>query len=469
MAEPNREKQRVFVMGGGTVTPQGLTWPETREATLAGVIAIKQIPDEFAPHIHYKSAEVMPPGARETSVRHGGFVDGFDPKLHLPGKTSRRRERCAQMMAAAGGEAIRQAGVEPLPRLSDKEDTPDNPINLEATQRVVTIGMGLGDGINVIDYHMRLINGQVIDSTAPLKIEPEQAATTLNQLWNFQGPGKAVVAACAGGGAAMTDIARKIANREAKMGLAGAVDSFVYKLASYGVYQAATALATFGDNEDMSAYFASMAYDKRRRGFVHAEGAAAIFLEGEDSVRERGAEGKILAEVVGWGETNDASEIGRDTEPKVRGQVMSMNLAAKMASISPEEITYVNGHGTGTPLGDPVEMTSILTFRKNNVNGLYVSGTKSMVGHGISWTAVKEALETVWAVKSGFVPPTPNHDQMMEIPKDLLERWNLTTAYRDVDLVPQTFREHKPLYGASNSFGFGGNNNTIIFKAFDGF
>lgn len=474
MADQDRKFERVLVVGQGAVTPHGLNRETTWQNTVDGVIAIKIIPDEFLPENHYNSAEMMPAGSRGSVVKHGGFLpDGFEPTLGLPPKIVKRRERCTQMLSLATREAMNQSKIKPLPALSQEEDRPDHPINRLAARRVVTIGSGLGEGVNVIGYDRRIRAQQRFDAVSAFKVQPEVPATTQNQIHNFQGPGKTEVIACASGGGAVIDVARKIRNGEADLGIAGAVDSFVRHPAVYGVYQSVGALATFKEGEDINPYFASMSYDHRRRGFVHSEAAAVVVLESETHFQQRLERGEVtkddvLAELVGFAETNDASPLGTDSEPSVRGQSMAMMLACEMANIDPEEIDYINGHGTGTRLGDPVEAVSIAVSRKGNVRGLYLSGTKSMRGHGISSTGVIEAQESIDAIRYQIIPPTPNHDQMMRIPSELLERWNLPPNLADRLTIPQTALTTPVRYAMSNGFGFGGNNNALIFKEYDG-
>lgn len=452
--------ERVVVTGMGIISPQGIGVESFWQNTIDGKIAIKIIDQQYPLDIlHPKVAE------KRQVVRHAAMIDDeVDLANLLPAhlkKLKDRRGRCTLLTILAANEAIQQAELLPIERPKKAEDKPWHHANRRAHRRGVTVGMGLGDGINTALLQQKFIFGERFDLFDALIIEPEQAATTLAQIHNHQGEAKAEIAACKSGVTAAADGFRKIRSGEAEEMLVGGVDSFTRLPVGSIIYHNLSTLATFpmdASEEELNPYYASMPMEKRRRGFVLGEGAAVLVLESLEHARARGAEDKILAELIGYGVSNDA---GNDTKPQVRGQLTALLDVSEMSGVPPEAFTHFNMHGTGTLEGDPVELTSVLAFRRNNKNGLYLSATKSMGGHGIGKTGASELIQTILAVKYGIVTPTPNNDYLLELSPDLMEEWAISSDYADYELFSKVARRVEIEYAMSNAFGFGGGNGSV--------
>lgn len=452
--------ERVVVTGMGIISPQGIGVESFWQNTIDGKIAIRVIDPQYSLDLlHLKVAE------KGRLVRHAAMIDDdIDPKDLLPKewrKLKDRRGNCTLLTVIAAQEAVRQAELLPIPLPKKAEDKPWHPDNRRAHRRGVTIGMGLGDGIYTALLQQKFIFGERFDLFDALIIEPEQAATTLAQIHNHQGEAKAEIAACKSGVTAVADGFRKIRSGEAEEMLVGGVDSFTRLPVGSIIYHNLSTLATFpmdASEEELNPYYASMPMEKRRRGFVLGEGAAVLVLESLEHARARGAEDKILAELIGYGVSNDA---GNDTKPQVRGQLTALLDVSEMSGVPPEAFTHFNMHGTGTLEGDPVELTSVLAFRRNNKNGLYLSATKSMGGHGVGKTGASELIQTILAVKYGIVTPTPNNDYLLELSSDLMEEWDISSDYADYELFSKVARRVEIEYAMSNSFGFGGGNGSL--------
>lgn len=262
----------------------------------------------------------------------------------------------------------------------------------------------------------------------------------------LKGPNHAVVTACSTGAHAIGDAARLIAFEDADVMVAGGAESAINRIGIAG-FSACKALSTnFNDRPKQ----ASRPYDRDRDGFVMGDGAGCVVLESYEGARARGA--KIYAEVVGYGLSGDAYHITAP-DPTGDGALRAMQAAVKRAGITPQDIDYVNAHGTSTPLGDEAELIAVhkLLGSTQGTNALSMSSTKSAIGHLLGAAGAVEAIFCTLAIRDQIVPPTLN-----------LDNPSVTTS---IDLVPHKARKREVEFALSNSFGFGGTNASLILKA----
>ena len=258
----------------------------------------------------------------------------------------------------------------------------------------------------------------------------------------FKGPNHSVVTACSSGAHAIGDAARMIQYEDADVMIAGGAEAAVCRLGLAG-FSSARALSTnFNDTPEL----ASRPWDKARDGFVMGEGSGIVVLEDLEHARKRGAQ--IYAELIGYGMSGDAHHITSPPDDG-NGGFRSMRAALNRAHLNPEDIDYINAHGTSTPLGDEIELGAVKRLFGDAAYGLSMSSTKSAVGHLLGAAGSVEAIFSIKALQHGVVPPTLN----LENPSDGC----------DLDLVPKFAKERKMQYALSNSFGFGGTNATLIF------
>lgn len=263
--------------------------------------------------------------------------------------------------------------------------------------------------------------------------------------YGFQGPNHAVVTACSTGAHAIGDAARLIMWDDADVMVAGGAEAACCRVGMAGFSQAKALCTTYNDNPTAG----SRPWDKDRDGFVMGEGAGVVVLEELEHAKARGA--KIYAEIVGYGLTGDAYHITAPS-PTGDGAYRCMKAAMKRAGMNPEDIDYVNAHGTST-MADVIELGAVKRAFGNAVNDISMSSTKSAIGHLLGAAGAVEAIFSILAVQNGVVPPTLNLDNPDE--------------GCDIDLVPHHAKERKVRAALSNSFGFGGTNASLIFKAFD--
>ena len=260
--------------------------------------------------------------------------------------------------------------------------------------------------------------------------------------YGFKGPNHAVVTACSTGAHAIGDAARLIMWEDADVMVAGGTEAAICRIGLAG-FAAARALSTAFNDEP---HRASRPWDQARDGFVMGEGAGVVVLEELEHAKRRGA--KIYAEIIGYGMSGDAHHITAPAEDG-NGGFRSMRNALKRANLNPDQIDYVNAHGTSTPLGDEIELGAVKRLFGDHAYKLSMSSTKSSIGHLLGAAGSVEAIFSMLALRDGIVPPTLN----LENPSEGC----------DIDLVPQRAKERKVRYALSNSFGFGGNNASLIF------
>ena len=365
-----------------------------------------------------------------------GEVRGFDPSLYFNNpKDSRRADRYVQFGMAASKMAWKDAGL--------------NGDAIDPTRFGVMIGSGIGGLGTLEDQHSALIRkspSRVSPFTIPMMI-PNICAGMVSIELGLLGPNMAIITACATGNHNIGEAWRIIKHGDAEGIIAGGAEATILPmgLAGFGNMRA---LSLRNDEPTR----ASRPFDKGRDGFVMGEGAAVLVLEEYEHAKRRGA--VILAEIIGYGMSADAHHLSAP-HPDGLGARRCMEMALRNGQITPEQVNYVNAHGTSTPLGDIAETKAVKrVFGDHAKNGMVVSSTKSMTGHLLGAAGGVEAAACIGAIRHGLVPPTIN----LEDPDPEC----------DLDYVPNVAREMKVDYALSNSFGFGGHNASILIKRFDG-
>lgn len=411
------ERKRVVVTGLGAVTPIGNTLQEYWEGLLSGRNGIGPI-TLFDASNH--------------SCRIAGEVKGFDPHDYLEKKEAKRMDRFAQFAIAASKQAIADASFE---------------INeLSAEQVGIVIGNGIG-GMKVMEDQQTIYLNRGPDRCSPFMVPmmiANMAAGLTAIHTGAKGPNSCVVTACAAGSNAVGDAFRLVQNGYAQAMICGGTEAAVTPLSVAG-FAAARAVSTRNDDP----LHACRPFDRDRDGFVMGEGAGILLLEELEHALARGA--KIYAEMVGYAMTCDAYHMTSPV-PGGEGATRAMLLALKDAGISPEQVSYINAHGTSTAANDKTETTAIKTALGDHAYKVAVSSTKSMTGHLLGGSGGIEAVATVLAVAHDQVPPTIN----LENPDPEC----------DLDYVPHHSRDCPVNVALSNSFGFGGHNVTLAFAKY---
>ena len=417
-----RPMRRVVVTGVGAVTPLGsdirVTWERLLEAESgAGPIEGFEVADLPA-----RIACQVP-----TGNRHGAF----NPDDWLAAKEQRKVDRFIVYGIAAAEQALGDAGW-----VAHTET--------DQIRTGVLLGSGIG-GLPAIENASILVKER-----GPRRLSPFFIPAALINLMsghvsirnNLRGPNHAVVTACATGAHAIGDAARLIMLDDADVMVAGGAEAAVCRLGIAG-FAAMRALSThFNDTPQR----ASRPWDRDRDGFVMGEGAGVVVLEELDHARARGA--RIYAEVSGYGLSGDAHHVSAPT-PDGDGGFRAMRAALARARLNPDDIQYVNAHGTSTPLGDEIEIGSIKRLFGDAAYSLSVSSTKSAIGHLLGAAGSVEAIFSILSIVDGVAPPTLNLDN--------------PSADCDLDLTPHRARERPIRAALSNSFGFGGTNASLVF------
>ncbi len=412
-------RTRVVVTGMGCISPLANNWPGTWQALIAGQSGV-------GPIAAFDAANFK--------VRIAAEVKGFDAPLLFGSKEARRMDRFTQFAMAAALQAVEHSSL----KIGEKN-----------RDRIgVVIGTGIG-GISILSEQFEIMVRRGADRVSPFLV-PMMLADTAPGMVAIQlgvrGPNMAVVTACATGSNAIGEAAEIIRRGAADAILAGAAEAAIVPLAIAGL-GVMTALSTRNDDPPR----ASRPFDKERDGFVIGEGAAVLVLESLESAQVRGAQ--ILAEVSGYGTSDDAYHISAPAENGA-GAALCMKLALDNASLNPQDISYINAHGTSTPLNDKSETAAIKTVFGEQAYRVPVSSTKSMTGHLLGASGALEAAVCVQVILDGILPPTIN----FETPDPDC----------DLDYVPNQARKADVRHIMSNSFGFGGHNATLILSRFDG-
>lgn len=411
-------KRRVVITGLGIISPLGNDVAETWENIRNGKSGIGLIS-------HFDTSAF--------SVRIGGSIKNFDPARYISPKDIKKMDPFIHYGMAAGSQAIEDSGLE---------------VNEKNAHRVgVAVGSGIG-GLPGIEKGTQLyLEG------GPRKLSPffvpsniiNMISGNLSIKYGAKGPNFAIVTACATGTHNIGDAARLIEYGDADVMIAGGAE-MATSPTGLGGFAAARALSTRNDDPEG----ASRPWDRDRDGFVLSDGAGVIVLEEYEYARKRGA--RIYAELIGYGMSGDAYHMTAPSEDG-DGAARCMENALHNASINPDQVDYINAHGTSTPAGDVVETMVVKRVFGDHAKKLAISSTKSMIGHMLGAAGGVEAIFSILSIQDQVAPPTINLDN--------------PDPECDLDYVPNTARPMKINIALSNSFGFGGTNGTLIFKRLD--
>ncbi|WP_372641234.1 beta-ketoacyl-ACP synthase II [Ancylomarina sp.] len=414
------ELKRVVVTGLGTINPIGNNIAEYWDNLKNGVSGSDMI-RQF--------------DASKFKTQFACEVKNFDPKAHFDRKEVRKLDLYAQYALIAAKEAIEDAGFD-----LEAEDL---------TRAGVIWGSGIGGIKTFLDEVTGYANGDGTPRFSPFfipKMISDIAAGHISMKYGFQGPNYGTVSACASSTHAMIDAMNYIRLGKADIFISGGSEASINE-AGLGGFNSMQALSTNNDEYKE----ASRPFCKTRDGFVMGEGAGALILEEYEHAKARGA--KIYAEIVGGGMSGDAYHLTA-THPEGRGAINAMKMAISDANMQPEDLDYINVHGTSTPVGDIPELRAVKTVLGEHAYNVNISSTKSMTGHLLGAAGSVEAIASILAIKNSIVPPTINHrEQDPEIDSKL----NLTL---------HTAQERPIRAALSNTFGFGGHNASVIFKSF---
>ena len=420
--------RRVVVTGLGMVSPLGVGVDHNWSAITSGKSGLRKIERFDASDISSQVAGTVPYASEGFGETHA-----FDPNKYLAPKEQKKVDTFILYALAAAEEAVEDSGWKP-------EDTE----SLERTG--VVIGSGIG-GLQTV-YE----TSQTLDGKGPRRVSPFSVPGMLINLasghvsikYGFKGPNHSVVTACASGTHAIGDASRLIAFGDADVMVAGGAEAAVNRI-GVSSFAALRALST-GYNDDPTS--ASRPFDDGRDGFVIAEGSGVLVLEEYEHAKARGA--KIYGEIAGYGLSGDAYHITSPAEDG-DGGFRAMKAALGHAKLNPEEIDYVNAHGTSTPMGDGIECGAVKRMFANSLDTLSMSSTKSAIGHLLGAAGAVEAIYSIKALETNILPPTLNLDTVSE-------------SCKGVDLVPHTAKEKSVNTVLSNSFGFGGTNASLVMK-----
>ncbi len=412
--------RRVVVTGVGAITPLGNSVEEFWENLIQGKSGVGYItqfnPDDFG-----------------INVKIAAEVKDFDPKNYIDPKDAKRMSVYVQYAFAAAKEAMKDSGIE-----LDQ---------IDHTRAGVIIGTGIG-GLRDIEAQHSVILEKGARRVSPFFIPSgisNIASGYVSIEYGFKGPNTCVVTACATGTHAIGDAFKIIQRGDADIMIAGGSEAAITPLGVAG-FASMKALSTRNDEPEK----ASRPFDAERDGFVMGEGAGIVILEELEHAKRRGA--KIYAEVLGYGMTGDAYHI---TAPcaDADGAKRVIQMALNDGRINPPEVDYINAHGTSTPLNDKVETLAIKEVFGKHAYELKISSIKSMIGHLLGAAGAVEAVATVKTIETGIIPPTINYEH--------------PDPECDLDYVPNKAIEYPVKIAISNSFGFGGTNACLAFKAYE--
>ena len=413
-------RRRVVVTGMGVLAPNGNTVDSYWEALTAGRSGIGPI-TRF--------------DASEQKVKIAGELVDFDPHEVMDRKEVRRQDRFVQYATYASTKAFEDSGLD---------------IARENPERIgVILGSGIGGIQTLEDQHTILMEkgpSRVSPFFVPMMISDMSAGFVSIKL-GAKGPNYTTVSACASAAHAIGEAGRKIQYNEADIMVTGGTEAAITPISVAGFANARALAIDNGDDPTT----VSRPFDAQRRGFVLGEGAGSIVLEELEHAKQRGA--TIYGEFSGMGFTGDAYHI-TDMAPGGEGGARAMRIAIADAGINPEDVEYVNAHGTSTPIGDMQETAAINSVFGAHAKKLMVSSTKSMTGHLLGAAGAIESIACLLVLKNGAVPPTINYEN--------------PDPECDLDYVPNDARELVANRVLNNSFGFGGHNVALVFSRFDG-
>lgn len=408
-------QRRVVVTGIGLISPLGLNLTETWENIVKGKSGIGPI-TQF--------------DASNFDVKFAGEVKNFDLNLYIEKKEQKKMDRFIHFSQACAEMALKDSGLE----LTEKVK--------ERTGAIVGVGIG---GLGAIETNCNILRDRGPSRITPFFIPmciTNMASGNITIKYGLRGVNYSVTSACSSGAHSIGEATQYIRAGLADVMLAGGSESSITPLA-VGGFASMRALSTRNDQPQM----ASRPFDKDRDGFVIAEASAILVLEDYEFASKRGAH--IYGEVTGYGASSDAFHM-TNPAPGGVGAAQAMALAVRDAGLNPEEISYVNAHGTSTPAGDGIETQAIHKTFGDHAQKLWVSSTKSMTGHSLGAAGAIESAFSLMALEKGIAPPTIN----LENPSEDC----------DLDYIPGQARDGKFQHVANNSFGFGGTNACLVFS-----
>jgi len=408
---------RVVVTGIGVICPLGLNTTETWEALAAGRSGVDRI-------------TLFDTEGFETKI--AGEVKGFEASNYMNPKEARRNDRFSQMAVAAGLEATKQANLK-------IDDSNKDDIG-------IIIGSGIG-GLTTLFEQTKVLLEKGPDRVSPFLIPmmmPNIASAQVSITLGARGPNLCTTSACSSGSDAVGIAYETIKRGDAKAMISGGSEAIINPV-GVSAFNALKAISTRNDEPQL----ASRPFDAERDGFVIGEGACVLILENLTYAKKRGV--KILAEMMAYGTSADAYHITAPLETG-EGAAMAVQRALDKAGIKPDEIDYINAHGTSTMLNDKMETKAIKSVFGDYAYKIPVSSTKSMMGHLVGSAGAVEAAICIMAIRNGVIPPTINLTH--------------PDPECDLDYVPNTARQAKVVTALSNSFGFGGHNSVLIFREY---
>ena len=417
--------RRVVVTGLGLVSPLGVGVDLNWRRLTAGESGLGRIS-------HFDPSDMSCQVAGQ--IPRGDAPGALNLDTYIEPKEQKKMDGFIHYAIAAATEAVKDSGYVPA--------------NDEERERIgVMVGSGIG-GLNEI-YETSI----VLHEKGPRRVSPffiprsliNLASGQISIQHGYRGPNHSVVTACATGAHAIGDAARLISLGDADLMVAGGTEAAICRVGIAGFCALRAMSTSFNDNPTK----ASRPYDKDRDGFVMGEGSGVVMLEEYEHAKKRGA--KIYAELVGYGLSGDAYHMTSPAEDG-NGGYRAMKMALARAGMSSDQVDYVNAHGTSTPMGDEIELKAIRKILGSAADKVSVSSTKSAIGHLLGAAGAVEAIYSIKAVTDGIAPPTLNLD-------------NPSEGCAGIDLVPHKAKQRKINVALSNSFGFGGTNACLIFKA----
>jgi len=413
----NNLNNRVVVTGIGALSPLGLNAAAMWEGLIAGKSGIDHI-------------TLFDPTPLET--KFAGEVKGFEPTTYINPKDARRMDRFAQLAVAASLQAVELAGIKVNPNNQDSIG--------------IIIGSGIG-GLTALFEQTKILLEKGADRISPFLIPmmmPDIAAAQVSIALGAKGPNFCTTSACSSGSDAIGVAYETIKRGDAQVMITGGSEAIINPI-GVGAFNAMKAISTRNNEPQL----ASRPFDAERDGFVIGEGAGILILESLPFAQARGA--KILAEIAAYGATGDAYHITAPIESG-EGAAKAMKMALDKAGLKPNEINYINAHGTSTPLNDKMETKAIKTVFGDYAYKIPISSTKSMIGHLLGGAAAVEAVITIMVIQNGVIPPTINLTH--------------PDPECDLDYVPNVARQAKVTAAMSNAFGFGGHNSVLVFREY---
>jgi 3-oxoacyl-[acyl-carrier-protein] synthase II len=420
--------RRVVVTGLGMVSPLACGVDATWQRLIEGRSGARRIESFDVADLACKIACLVPRG--------DGSNGTFNPDQWMEPKEQRKVDDFIIFGMAAARQALNDAGWKP----TTHEDQ---------IKSGVLIGSGIGGLSGIAETAL------VLKERGPRRVSPffipgrliNLASGYVSIAHGLKGPNHSVVTACSTGAHAIGDAARLIALGDADVMVAGGAESPVSRIGMAGFIACRALSTSFNDTPER----ASRPYDKDRDGFVMGEGAGVVVLETYEHAKARGA--KIYGELIGYGLSGDAHHITAPAEDG-DGAFRCMTMAIKRAGVTPDEIDYINAHGTSTPMGDEIELGAVQRLVGNAAGKVSMSSTKSCIGHLLGAAGAVEAIFSLLAMRDGILPPTINLDN--------------PSVETSIDLVPHRSKPRKVDTVLSNSFGFGGTNASLIFRRVDG-